>query len=571
MNDQSDDAAANQPQRPKVWPAVAILVLLLIVRFGAPILDPSTIPFAVLGGAGCGLLLGLWYLLFSRAPARDRLVAGLGLPVVLALTFIGLDKSLATSMGGLTFPLFALPAISAVFVFWLVFGSRLPERRVALIVLFALVCAPWLLVRTGGFTGGLEHDFAWRWSATAEERMLADTRDEVLVDVAPTSTGSTVAQWPGFRGRGRNGHVAGAADWSIAAPVELWRRAVGPAWSSFAVLGERVYTQEQRGEEEVVSCYALRTGEPVWRHATPTRFWESNSGAGPRATPTVDAGRVYALGARGVLNVLDAYDGGVIWSRDLRADTGQEPPEFGFASSPLVTAEHVIVAATGSLIAYDLDSGEPAWQGPANDKGYSSAQALEIDGVEQVVFMNGAGSFGHEPNDGRVLWQHEWPGDPIVQPAATADGDVLVNAGERSGVRRLDVRHEGDGWIVEERWTSSRLKPFFNDYVVHAGHAFGFDAGILACVELAEGQRVWKGGRYGHGQLVLVPERDLLVVVSEAGEIVLVRADANAFEEIARVQAIEGKTWNHPVLVDDLLLVRNAQEMAAFTFAPAER
>ncbi len=173
----------------------------------------------------------------------------------------------------------------------------------------------------------------------------------------------------------------------------------------------------------------------------------------------------------------------------------------------------------------------------------------------------------------RVLWEHAWrPGAGFLQPALTADGDVLISAGEGItglGMSRVAVAHGPTGWTVKERWTTVGLKPFFNDVVVHKGHAFGFDGSILACIDLEDGSRRWKGGRYGHGQLVLFPEQDLLLVLSEEGELALVRAATDQFAEVARFRAIEGKTWNHPALVGDVLLIRNGEEMAAFRLSVA--
>jgi outer membrane protein assembly factor BamB len=351
-------------------------------------------------------------------------------------------------------------------------------------------------------------------------------------------------------------------------PVEIWRRPIGPGWSSFAVHGNRVYTQEQRGEDEVVSCYDLATGEPVWRHRTAARFWESNAGAGPRATPTFHNGRVYTLGATGILNALDARDGSLLWSRNIASDTSTQVPGWGFASSPLVVGDVVIGAAAGTLAAYDLDTGNPRWFGPAGGWGYSSPQDATIDGVAQVVLLNGGGAMSVGPADGTLLWEHHWSGGSIVQPALSADGSVLIASVDSSasgiGTRRITVAHGAAGWTAEERWTSTGLKPSFNDLVIHKGHVFGFDGGILACIDLEDGRRMWKGGRYGHGQLVLLPDQDLLLVLSEEGELALVRATRDQFTEVARFTAIEGKTWNHPVLVGDVLLVRNGEEMVAF-------
>jgi outer membrane protein assembly factor BamB len=364
-------------------------------------------------------------------------------------------------------------------------------------------------------------------------------------------------------------------DWSASPPVEIWRRPIGPGWSSFAVNGDLLYTQEQRGDDEIVACYRVSTGEPVWRHRDPARFWESNGGAGPRGTPTLSTGRVYTLGATGIVNALDAANGAVLWSRNAATDTGVEVPGWGFTSSPLVVDNLVAVALSGQIVAYDTRTGEPRWFGPKGGSGYSSPHLATIDGVPQILLLRGSRTISLSPADGTLLWEHVWvPGVGIVQPAMTTDGDVLITTGDAMGglgIRRVSVTKASSGWNVEERWTTRGLKPYFNDLVVHKGHAFGFDGSILACIDLQDGARKWKGGRYGNGQLVLLSEQDLLLVLSEDGELALVGATPDKFTEIAKITAIDGKTWNHPVVVGDVLLVRNGQEMAAFRLTSAAR
>ena len=382
---------------------------------------------------------------------------------------------------------------------------------------------------------------------------------------------SSRAEWPGFRGAARDSIVRGVrieTDWSRTPPVELWRRPIGPGWSSFAVDGDRFFTQEQRGEDEVVSAYSLKTGEPLWRHSDKTRFWESNAGAGPRATPTLSNGLVYTLGGTGILNALNASDGSVVWSRNAASDTGKRIPDWGIASSPLVVGDVVIVATGGWLAAYDAVAGTPRWFGPKDGWGYSSPHLANIDGVLQIVMVNGPGVIGVSPSDGTILWKYEWAGDSIVQPALIDGRDLLIGSGsglaEKNGMLRVTVAREAGGWSVKERWTSAGLKAYFNDFVAHQGHAFGFDGSILACIDLKDGTRMWKGGRYGHGQLLLLPDQNLLLVLAEDGDVALVSATPDKFTELARVPAIDGKTWNHPALVGDTLLVRNGEEMAAF-------
>ena len=311
----------------------------------------------------------------------------------------------------------------------------------------------------------------------------------------------------------------------------MWRRPIGPGWSSFAVRGDLLYTQEQRGDDEIVACYRVSTGEPVWQHRDRVRFWESNAGAGPRGTPTVSNDRVYAFGATGILNALDAGSGKRLWSRNAATDTGVDVPDWGFASSPLVIDDIVVIAVSGQLVAYDIRTGNQRWMGPKGGAGYSSPHLVTIDGVQQILLLRGSRTISVAPPDGKLLWEHIWqPGVGIVQPALVPGGDILITIGDAMGgigMRRVAASKGPAGWTLEERWTTRGLKPYFNDFVVHKGHAYGFDGSILACIDLADGTRKWKGGCYGNGQLVLLPEQDVLLVVSEEGELALVAATSD--------------------------------------------
>jgi outer membrane protein assembly factor BamB len=578
----------------------------MFVRFILPMVWPDGLMYSVLGGIAGGLLIILWWAFFSRAPWVERVGGILLMIVALAAAKRILDPSLATGGMGMLYFIYAIPVLSLAFVLWAVATQRLsnPVRRATMVATILLACGVWALVRTGGITADMASDFAWRWTPTPEERLLAHANDnpapapaapeevkapeptpvpaaapiaakiikEPIVVPREPAIAKTGADWPGFRGPHRDDVVPGVeieTDWSASPPVQMWRRAVGPGWSSFAVRGDLIYTQEQRGSDEVVSCYSLTTGQPVWKHADAARFWESNAGPGPRATPALSNGRVYTFGATGIVNALDAASGAAVWSRNAGTDAGVKVPEWAFASSPLVLGDTVIVAAAGKLVAYDIATGKPRWFGPDGGVSYSSPQLATIDEVRQILLLSATGVASVAAADGTLLWKHAWPGYPIVQPALTADGNVLISVSDNSGTRRLAAAHGSGGWKVEERWTSAGLKPYFNDFVVHNGHAYGFDGNILACIDLNDGKRTWKGGRYGHGQLVLLSDQDVLLVLSEEGELALVAATPDQFKELAKFPAIEGKTWNHPVLAGDVLLVRNGQEMAAFRVAPA--
>lgn len=592
----------------RLWPGVAAalaIVLFNVLSRTLPGVFVFGLPLAIIGAmvaAAGGAVIVVWWLFFSRARWSERLGALAAIAIGIAVVRPFLHESIAGAGMGFLFFFYAPATAVVALVAWAV-ATRSRSDRVRLVSLAATILiavAVWALVRTGGIRGEGGSDLHWRWTPTPEQKLLAAAAEKpeavpavpeakagaaaaakpATEPAAPADPVFTRAEWPGFRGPQRDGVARGVrveTDWAQHPPQQLWRRPVGPGWSSFAVAGNFIYTQEQRGDEELVSCYSLATGQPVWRHRDPVRFYESNGGAGPRGTPTLHDGRVYTLGATGILNALDARTGAVVWSRNAAKDADREVPQWGFASSPLVIDGRVIVALSGRLAAFAVADGTPLWLGEPGGGGYSSPHLATIAGVPQVLLIRGSRTIGIDPADGKRLWDHTWErGTAITQPALTEDGDILLSAGDATGMggmgmRRISVSRGANGWKAEERWTSRGLKPYFNDSVVHKGHAFGFDGSILSCIELSTGERKWKGGRYGHGQMVLLPDDDLLLVVSEDGDVALVKATPDQFTEVARFKAIEGKTWNHPVVVGDTLLVRNGEEMAAFRLPRARQ
>ena len=606
------------PKPLRLWPAVVIAIVQLLVMFGAPVVAPDAGPIGMLGGVAGALLVALWWLFFSRALWSERVGAIVLMVAAVFATRAVAHASMVGAGQGMMIYFLSTPYLALALVAWAVATRHLKDgvRRAALVAAVFLACAPFDIIRTAGIKGGAGGEFHWRWTPTPEQLLLAKGGDEPRPLPPPTVAASpgapaeaaketpaaagasvtpaavpappaaeeippasaamdTPAEWPGFRGPNRDSVIHGVqikTDWSTSPPVEIWRRPIGPGWSSFAVHGDLLYTQEQRGDDEVVSCYRVSTGEPVWRHRDAVRFYESNGGAGPRATPTLSHGRVYTMGATAVLNALDAGTGNVVWSHNAATDTGRKTPEWGFTSSPLVVDDIVVVAVSGTLAAYDAATGKPRWVGPQHGGSYSSPQLATIDGVAQILLLSAPGAVSVSPADGKLLWEHTWEGGAIVQPALTADGGILINAMSAMGgiaTRRLAVARGTGGWTVEERWTSNGLKPYYSDFVVHKGHAYGFDGSILACIDLVDGKRKWKGGRFGTGQLVLLADQDVLLVTSEDGELALVKATPDQFTELARIPALNSKTWNHPVLVGDTLLVRNGEEMAAFRLTRA--
>jgi outer membrane protein assembly factor BamB len=606
----------------RLWPGILFVTLEWLLWVVFPLVAPAEQGgLGMLGGAACGLVVILWWLFFSRAPWVERLGALALMIAAVPIAYRFAHQSVTTAgMGNLLIGL-SIPPMTLALVLWAVASQNLSggRRRAGLIVAMLAACLSLGLIRIGGVSGDGVFDLHWRWTPTAEDRLLARVASEPVtpppaavaaptekpappepvapsttpsvpaptVAKAPEATESTVAsnwsatpspgarmpiaEWPGFRGPRRDSTVRGMrieTDWSHTPPTALWHKPIGPGWSSFAIDGDVFYTQEQRGDDEIVSAYHVKTGAPVWTHRDAARFFEGNAGPGPRGTPAISGDRVFTHGATGIVNALNARDGSVVWSRNSSTDTGAAMPGWGFASSPLVVDDLVVVASSGRLVAYEIKTGRPLWTAQSGGGSYGSPQLMTIDGIPQIVLLSGGGVTGFAPADGAKLWNHLWSGSPMLQPTQISDGDLLITSGDAMGglgTRRIAVAHGANGWSVEERWTSRGLKPYFNDLVVHKGYAFGFDGSILSCIDLADGERKWKGGRFGHGQLVLLPDQDLLLLLSEDGELALVSATPDKFTEITtRIPAIDGKTWNHPALVGDIVLVRNGEAMAAF-------
>ena len=524
-----------------------------------------------MGPLVCAALILLWWLLASRATWKEKLLGLVGLLVIAFAAHALADKSLKDF--GLM--MYMLPwGITAFALAVIVADSINAPRRVWLGLLAAAVgFGFWDLVRVDEIRGDFATTRNWRWQPSAEDQFLEGLVARQTVAGQPATPEMGPPTWSGFRGPHRDGIQPGVVlgeDWETQPPREIWRVAVGPGWSSFSVAGDRLFTQEQRGEQEAVVCYDARNGNELWVHQDPARFWEVVGGAGPRATPTLHEGSLFALGANGLLNRLDPTTGEQIWQRDIRQDADREPPQWGFSSSPLVTHGVVIVHAGGAadkgLLAYDVETGDLRWSAPAGDHSYSSPQLAEVCGAPRVLALTNRELSMVDPTSGEIVGEHVWEynGYRVVQPLVLAGNSVLMGTAIGTGTRRIDWTAADDELTAVERWTSRRMNPYFNDYVAHNGYLYGFDNKIFACVDLESGDRQWKQGRYGNGQVLLLPDGDQLLVISEDGELVLLRASPEQHLELAKLRALDGRTWNHPVVVGNRAYVRNATEAACF-------
>jgi outer membrane protein assembly factor BamB len=329
-------------------------------------------------------------------------------------------------------------------------------------------------------------------------------------------------------------------------------------------------TQEQHDDIEWTVAYDLASGEPRWSHRGGPGFRSRMTGDGPRATPTIDGGRVFAFGVDGRLRSLDLETGRLLFERDVLAENAARAPDHGIASSPLVVDGLVVVLTGGpngrSLVAYDAETGESRWAGGDDGAAYSSPLVTTLAGVRQIVVFNLHHLTGHDPRTGEVLWQDDrWPDRPekVSQPVILEGDRIFVSMGYGVGARLVQIAHRPDGGLdAEVKWETRKLKAKFTQVVPHEGFLYGLDDGVLVCLDPADGQRRWKRGRYGHGQILLVD--DLLLVQAEDGEVILVDPSPERLVELERFQAVDGKTWATPALAGGLLIVRSELEAVCF-------
>ena len=558
--------------QPRLWPLVVSLLtqfVLFALSITPSINNAMRFGFMLIGPAIGALLLVVWLLGLSRLPWKQRLAAAAMIAACVAVAAMTVHKSVGLSLFLYGVPLTTLAVLAAI-----VTTKARPQIRLR--TLAACVVPVWAIfpfVRVDGYDGQYLPELSFRGSLTAEERMLAE---QSVRSTAPEGIWQPVEEeWPEFRGSQRDGRASfdsGVQYWDASAPTEFWRHPIGPGWSSFIYVSGRLFTQEQRGDVEAVTCYDATTGVLIWLHSDEQRFSDVVSGSGSRATPTYASGRIYAYGSKGILNCLDAATGSVVWQRDLMTEVNAKLPVWGFASSPLVANDLVIVYADGDdnngLVAYNSDTGEPAWRVTSGGMNFSSAQLVTIDNTPQIIFGDSNGLRAFAPSTGEEIWSFkptEWRGPNVCQPQMVSSTDFVVPTGDGTGVVRVSVTRDQSGvWQVSERWSNNRIKPSFNDFVFYGGHLYGFDQSILVCLDAETGERRWKGGRYGFGQMLLLESIGQIIVISETGELVLINAAPERLDERARIPAIEGKTWNHPIVVGDRLFIRNGEEMAAF-------
>ncbi|HKW96112.1 MAG TPA: PQQ-binding-like beta-propeller repeat protein [Bryobacteraceae bacterium] len=411
-----------------------------------------------------------------------------------------------------------------------------------------------------------------RAEAPALAASVAAMIEPVRAPVVAPATPRPAAYWTDFRGPNRDGVYAETdieTAWAATGLPRLWRQPIGAGYASFTVGDGRAYTIEQRRDREAVTAYDVETGREVWAFTYSAAFDEVLGGPGPRATPVYHDGLIYSLGALGDLYCLSARTGKPKWSKNILSDNGANNVHWAMAGSPLIVDDNVIVTPGGmggkSIVAYKRLTGEPVWRSLNDRAGYTSPLVGTLAARRQIVWISAERAVGLTTEDGKLLWDFPFPAQMDMncsQPVIVDDSHVFLSSAPGPGAALLEITKSGDTYSARAVWQNNRMKNKFNSSVLYQGYIYGFDEAILACMDAKTGELKWKGGRYGYGQLLLAG--GYLVITTEQGDLVLVRATPESHQELARFSAIEGRTWNIPAIDHGLLLVRNASEMACF-------
>lgn len=504
----------------------------------------------------------------SKKNPRWRLLA-IAQVVVIGVWLVLKNISYLTERGwgGAVDLLLAVIAMGVALV-WLIFFSRL--KWIQRLLGTGLMILPTILVKIDGHTGSFFPQLSWRWSKESATEMPELTGKMAREGEAIETAGP--AYFPRLLGENMDNRVTGELlpdGWETQRPKELWRIEMGEGWSGFAVAGQFAYTMDQRGSSETTTCYELETGNAVWTHAEEVRFEESMGGNGPRSTPTVSNGKVYSLGATGILNCLDARTGNLIWGKDVLMEANQSVPKWAKSCSPLLVDNKVIVTlgseAKENLAAFADESGELVWRSGDYPSSYASPVIASLVGKQQIVAIQQNAVAGFDIESGSELWSFPIgnPQSNCASPLIVGD-TVVTSAGYGYGTHRIEIKKSGEQFKAEELWHSLKLKSKFADMVIRDGYLYGLNDGRLTCLNLEDGKSAWRGGNYGHGQILGVGGH--MIVQSEQGAISVVSLNQEAEEVGIEFDALDHRTWNHPALAGRILLVRNDREAVAFKY-----
>jgi outer membrane protein assembly factor BamB len=401
----------------------------------------------------------------------------------------------------------------------------------------------------------------------------------VASDTGDEGTRATGLDWPQWRGVNRDGLSAETGlldEWPEGGPKQIWRIEVGEGYSGVVVADGKLYTMWDDGGSQFLFCLDALTGKVLWRHALGESF-TNHYGNGPRSTPLVDDGVVYAIGTQGLLLAANRKNGRTLWQHDLVKDYRSKLPSYGYSSSPLIVGNNLVIeaGARGSAyIAFDKRTGEVAWTSGTDRPAYSSPISVTIDGMQQIVFWSAHGLHSVSADNGDELWNYSWEtfcpmsGDPLNTgtPIFVAPDRIYISSG--SGATLVRVSRTGESFQVAPLWKSELMRSDVNSPLLLGDHIYGFDRGILKSLDTESGDIAWKARGFQRGSLIAADGR--LIVLGEEGNLALVDGNPDEFYQVDSADILTGKNWTSPALAEGKLYLRNQEELVCLDLKSPE-
>ena len=385
---------------------------------------------------------------------------------------------------------------------------------------------------------------------------------------APKET--KTADWPQWRGPGRDAvstETGLVRAWPESGPKIVWRAKAGAGYSGVSVADGRLFTMWDEGDKQFLVGLDAATGTELWRQPLGAAF-SNPYGDGPRSTPLVDEGLVYAIGTSGLLVAADRKTGVPKWQHDLVAEYAAALPPYGYSSSPLAVDGLVVVEAGGkgtAFLAFEKKTGKLAWSTSDDRPAYSSPIAVTLGGVPQIVFWSANGLHAVAADRGAVLWSYPWEalcpvsGDPLNTTTPVFLPPDRVFIASSSGAASLRIARVDGVFRVETLWKSELLRSDVNTPLALGDHLYGFDRGILTSIDTATGSVRWQTRGFERGSLIAAD--GTLIVLGENGTLALVDATPEAFRQRASADVLKGRSWTAPSLAAGRLYLRNHEEL----------
>ncbi len=377
----------------------------------------------------------------------------------------------------------------------------------------------------------------------------------LLLPVLPAATaqGAGGPEWPHWRGPDRTG-ISTETAWRVGDDVvPLWQASVGIGYSTVSIADGLLFTQghEVEGEQDTIYCLDALTGEERWSHTFPAKTMAKYHRGGAQSTPSIDGERLFALNREGNFFCFSTADGEVRWHKDLREEYELKLPQWGFAASPVVLHDRIIVNV-GKVLSFDR-AGELQWRSEDLGDAYSTPAPFEVDGERRLAVFNGSGLAVLDTETGAVIAQSEWKTRYDVNAATPVlIGDrIFISSGYGRGCSMLAF----DGEALETLWANREMCNHMSGCVEVDGHLYGFDEGTLKCLDL-EGNVRWAQRGLGKGALVVAGDR--LVALTQRGDLVVADVDPEEYREHVRHKVLEGGVqWTTPVVCGGLIYCRN--------------